>query len=107
MVHIAAADAGVAEIGREILRHFLCKRGDERALALRGAEVDLPDQVVDLSLHGADLHLGIQKPRRADDLLGDLSRALIFILSRRRGHIDRLLDPLLKFLKLQGPVIER
>ena len=69
--------------------------------------VDFPDQIVDLSFHGADKDLRVQQSRRADDLLGDLAGALSLILGGRGGHIDYLVDLLIELIKFQRTVIER
>ena len=106
MVHIAHPDTGVFQIIGEALRHFLGEGGDQHTLVFGGAGVDLPDEVVDLTLHRTHLHHGIQQAGGADDLLGDLAGAGALVLAGGGRHVDHLIEPLLKFLKLEGTVVK-
>ena len=107
MVQIAAADARVREVGREVLSHFLRERGHERALVFGDAGVDLTDEVVDLPLDGPHEDLRVEQAGRADDLLGDLARMLALVVARRGRDVDGLIHPLLELLKLQWAVVIR
>ena len=107
MVQIAAADARVREVGREVLSHFLRERGHKRALVFGDAGVDLADEIVDLPLDGAHEDLRVEQAGRPDDLLGDLARVLALVVARRGRDIDGLMHPLLEFLEFQRTVIVR
>ena len=72
VVHIAHPDPGPLEIGGEVLRHLLGEGGDQHPFLAGCALVDLPDEVVDLPLHRADLDAGVQQAGGTDDLLHDL-----------------------------------
>ena len=72
MVHIAHPDPGPLKIGGEVLRHLLGEGGDQHPFLAGRALVDLPDEVVDLPLHRADLNAGVQQAGGTDDLLHDL-----------------------------------
>ena len=75
-------------------------------LPLGGTGVDLPDEVVDLALHRADLHLGVQKARGPDELLHYLARPLPLVLAGGGGDVDDLVESLLELFELQGPIVE-
>jgi hypothetical protein len=99
VVHILGLDAGGAEEVGQILRHFDGQGGDQHPLLTLDAQVDLPNQVVDLPLHRAHLQLRIQKAGGADQLLHNLAGALLLVLTRGGGNIDHLIHPLLKLLE--------
>ena len=105
MVHVAGLDAGGGEVLGKVLRHLLCQGRDQAALAPVDLRVNLPDQVVDLAFDGPDEDLGIQQAGRPDNLFGQLSRAFTLILSRGRRDIDALVNPLLKLVEHQRPVV--
>ena len=70
--------------------------------------VDLAEQVVDLARRRTHLDLGIDQPRRADDLLDHLRPACSSSYgARRRRHVDRLRHRALELLEFQRPVVER
>ena len=46
----------------EVLGHALGQRRDEHPFLLRRPRADLPDEIVDLVLHRADLHRGSTRP---------------------------------------------
>ena len=58
----------LAQIVREVLRHLLGERRDDRALTPFDAQIDLGEQIVDLALGPAHLDLGVDETGRADDL---------------------------------------
>ena len=105
MVQIAAADARVREVGREVLSHFLRERGHERALVFGDAGVDLTDEVVDLPLDGPHEDLRVEQAGRADDLLGDLARMLALVVARRGRYEEDLIDPVLELAEVQRAVV--
>ena len=106
VVHIAHLDPRPLEIGGQILRHPFGQGGDQHPLVPGGTLVYLTDQVVDLALYGTDLNTGIQQTGGPDDLLHNLSGAGALVLPRGSGHIDHLVDPLLKLRKFQRPVVK-
>ncbi len=71
------------------------------------ALADLADQVVHLALGRADLHLRIDQPRRADDLLHHLRRVLQLVGAGRGGGVDHLVQRGFPFLELQRAVVQR
>ena len=99
VVHIADLDARLLQVGRQVLRHFNGQGGDQNSLVALDAEVDLPQQVVDLPLNGPDLHHGVQQSGGADDLFHDLARAAALVLRRGGGDVDDLIHPLFKLRK--------
>ena len=106
-MHIAHADAGILQIRRQILGHFLCQRRDEHALLALNDAVAFADEVVDLPVDGPDLDLRVQQARRTDDLLGDLPGAAALVFARRGGDVDGLMDLFLEFRERQWAVVER
>ena len=107
MVHILHLDAGVFQIGGQVLRHLFGEGGDQHPLLPGRPVVDLADQIVDLALHGPHVDAGVQQSGGADDLLHDLPRPGALILPRRGRDVHHLVDPLLEFLKFQRPVVKR
>ena len=107
MVHIAHADAHCFEVRRQILRHLLCERSDERALLFGGADIDFRNQIVELPLGGTDGDFGIEQTCRPDDLLRD--DLAFFQLQIARGGADeyRLIDVAVELVKVQRAVIIR
>ncbi len=63
----------VGVIIRQVLCHFLGKRGHEHPLAAFSALVYLSQQIVHLPGNGADHHLRVQQAGGPDDLLHDLA----------------------------------
>ena len=104
-VHIPHPDAGVFEIFRQVLRHFLGQCCDKDTLVSGGPLVDLRHQVIDLAGDGPHLHPGVQQARGPDDLLHHLVRPLPFVGARRGGDKHRLAHMRLKLLKFQGTVV--
>ena len=68
---------------------------------------DLSHQIIDLPLHGTHRHLRIQQPRRTDDLLHPVQLMRRFILGRRSGYEQHLINMGFKLLKIQRPVVQR
>ncbi len=106
MVHIPHPDTRRLEVVGQALRHLLGKGGHQHPLIPLGALGDLPDEVVDLPVHRADLHAGIQQAGRPDHLLHNLARPLPLVLSGGGGDIHHLVQPLLELVELQRAVVE-
>ena len=100
-------DAHLAQVVGEILGHLLRERCDEGALPALDAQPQLGEEVVDLAFRLADLDLGVDEARRPDDLLHDLWRMLELVGTRRRGHVDGLVETLLELLEGERPVVQR
>ena len=100
-------DAGAGKIIGQILRHLLGQRRDKDLVSILDCRADFSDQVVDLPVHRAHVDLGIQKSRRADDLLGPEQLVRFLVGTRRRAHEEHLVDVSLKFLEIQRPVVQR
>ena len=106
MVHVPHPNARAFQIVSEALRHLLREGGDQHPLVPLGAQVDLPDEVVDLPLHRAHLHPGIQQSGGPDDLLHDLARAAALVLPGGGGNVYHLVEPGLELVKFQRPVVK-
>ena len=104
-VHIPDFDTGLLQIHRQVLRHLLGQGGDQHPLLPGGAQVDLPDEVIDLAVDGPDLYLGIQQARRPDHLLHGLAGPGPLVLPRSGGDVDDLVDLLVELPEVQGPVV--
>ena len=104
-MHIAHPDAGLLEVHRQILRHFLGQGGHQHPLIFRGSGVDLTDEIVDLAVNGPHFHNGIQQSRGADHLLHDLTGPGPLILGGGGRHIDHLIDLAVELRKVQGTVV--
>ena len=106
-VQIVHLDARLAQVVRQVLRHFLRQHGDQGALLPVDAFFDFTQQVIDLALRRPDLDRWIDQPRRPDENLDRLLRALLFVGARRGRHVDHLLDLALPLGKRQRSVVER
>ena len=105
VVHIPHPDARPFQVVGEGLRHFLGQSGHQHPLALLSALVDLPDEIVHLSLDGPHLHQGVQQPRGPDDLLHHLPGPGALVLAGGGGNVHHLVEPCFKLVKLQGSVV--
>ncbi len=105
VVHVPHADPHAFQIGGQILRHFLRERRHQHALALRGAQVDFGNQVVDLPFHRLDDDLGVHQPGGADHLFHDLRRFFQLQVARRGADENRLIDVAVKFVEIQRTVV--
>ncbi|MPM49802.1 hypothetical protein SDC9_96533 [bioreactor metagenome] len=81
-MHIAHLNPGVFKILRQVLRHLFSEGCHQYPLVLRRPGLNLRDQVVDLPLLWAHLHLRVQEARGANDLLHHLTRPLPLIGAR-------------------------
>ena len=106
VVHVPHPDARLFQIFRQVLGHLFGESGHQHPLVPRRPGVDLPNEVVDLALDRPDLHPGVQKARGPDDLLHDLVRLAPLVLGGGGRDVDRLVEPLLELVELQGPVVE-
>lgn len=105
VVDVLDLHAARVEIFREILCHLFRKSGDEGALSLLRAAEHLPDEIVHLCRHGAHLDHRIEKSRRADYLLDDLTGAASLVFRGGRGYRDGLTELLLEFLEEERAVV--
>jgi hypothetical protein len=106
-VQIPHPNSLLQQVIRQVLRHLLRQRRHEHPLVPRLAQPDLVDQIVDLPLRPLHDHLGVDQPRRPDDLLDVPIGLRQLVRPRRRGQVDRLLDPLQELLEPQRPVVHR
>ena len=107
-MHVAALHADLGIVFRQVFRHAFGQRCHEHAFALLGAGANLVQQVVNLSLDGTYLDLGIDQACRPDDLLHYHPRRFRQLIRPRRGrNVDELIGAVLKFCKRQGTVIQR
>ena len=105
VVHITHLDIHALEVLGEILRHLLGEGRDQNALALLGADIDLGDQVVKLTLGRSDGDLGIEQSRGTDDLLRHDGALLQLQIAGRRADEHRLIQPLIELVEVQRAVI--
>ncbi len=83
-VEVFDADARLRQVIGQVLGHFFRQGRDQNFVFVFGLPADLTDEVVDLSLDGADIDPGIQEAGRADDLLG--AEQLVFLLIGARSR---------------------
>ena len=100
------ADARLRQVIGKILGHFFRQGRDQDLVFVFGLPADLTDEVVNLSLDGADVDLGIQEAGRADDLLGAEQLVLLLIGARSRGDKKHLIDVVLEFPEIEGAVVQ-
>ena len=100
------ADARLRQVIGQILGHFFRQGRDQDLVFVFGLPADLADEVVDLSLDGADVDLWIQEAGRADDLLGAEQLVLLLIGARSRGDKKHLIDVVLEFPEIEGAVVQ-
>ncbi len=92
---------------REILGHPLREGRDQNPLPGGGIFPDLPEKIVHLRPRGANLDLGVDEPRGADDLLHHRSAAHPqFVLRRSRRYEDHLPHAVVELLEPERPVVE-
>ena len=90
-MHIGGADIQPLEVVAQFLCHALGQCGDQGALATLDAQLYLLDQIIDLTLRGTHDDLRVEQSRRANQLLGDDTLALVQLIIGRRGtYIDGL-----------------
>ena len=106
-VQVARTDARLEEVVGEVLGHLLRQRGDEDALARLLAVADLVQEVVDLVARRPELDLGVDDPRRADELLGDDLGAGELERARGGGDEHELLHLPQELVEAERPVVER
>ncbi len=106
-MHIANAYAYSLEIVCQILCHLLGKCCYKHLAARINIFCYLGDQVIYLTLNRSYKHLGIQKPRRPDDLLSPQKLMLRLISGRCGRNEQHLIDFTLKFIKTQRSVVQR
>ena len=106
-VQPAAADVAFGEVGREVFGELLGERGHQHTMAVGDRAVDLRVQVRDLLPGRLDLDPRVEQACRTDDLLNHLAAGLAQLPVAGRGRdVDRLMQPLLKLVKHQRPVVE-
>ncbi|MCY1236334.1 hypothetical protein D9M72_489820 [compost metagenome] len=91
----------------EVLGHPFGEGGDQDAFVLRGAGLDLAQQVVDLALGGFHYHLGIDQAGGPDDLLHESVGLAQFVLAGGGRKVDGLAHALLELVPLERPVVHR
>ena len=106
-MHVVDAHALVEQVVGKVFGHALGKGGNKHTLLLCDGGLDLVDEVVNLALDGAHLDLGVQKPRRADDLLHALLADGLLVVARRRAHVDELRHAALELVEAKRTVVER
>ena len=106
-MQIVHPDPRFLQVFRQVLRHALRQCRDQNFVSLLRLLVDLSHQVIHLSCHRPYIDRRIQQARRTDDLLRAQKLMVLFIGSRRGGHEQNLVDPFLKLLKPQRPVVLR
>ena len=104
-MEITDADTGFLHIVGQILCHPFGQSRDEHFVMIFYFLAHLSQQIVDLSLHRTDIYLRVQQTGRPDDLFRTKQFVLRFIFPGSGGYKHDLVDPVLKLLKIQRPVI--
>ena len=107
MVHVPHLDAGFFKVGGQVLRHFFGQGSDQHSLPLGRPSVDLPNEVVNLSLYRPHINFGIEQAGGTDDLFSDESAFALFQVAGRGAHADDLFEFAHKFIEFQRAVIQR
>ena len=103
-MEIFHTDSNLPHIVCQILCHPLRQSSDQNLPLLLHLTVNLPYQIVNLSLHRTHLNRRIQKACRADNLFCPQHLMGFFIVRRRRRNKEHLIYFSLKFLKIQRAV---
>ena len=106
-VQVARFHAGLEQVVREILRHLLRQRRDERALSDCLTLADLPEEVVDLVPRRAKIDARVDDARRADELLRHAGRVTLLVRPGRRRDEDHLWHLREELVETERPVVER
>ena len=94
------------EIFGQVLCHFRGKRCDENTLTAFRAYADLAHKVIHLTVDGTYLNLGVNKTRRAYELLRYLYGVLLFVVGGGGADVNYLIYLAFEFVEEQRPVIE-
>ena len=105
-MHIASTNPLIEQMIGEVFRHFLRERGNEHALVSTGAFAGFVDNVVDLARNRPHIDIGIEQPRRTNNLLDLLLADLFLVIARRGRHVNELGHALLEFIKAQRAVVK-
>ena len=98
-------DAAFQQIVSQILGHLLGQCGDQRTLVPVYARLDLPKQVVNLTLDRSHIDFRIQQAGRTDDLLDHAIRKSQLIVTWRGGEVYGLAHALQEFRPFQRTII--
>ena len=104
-MQIAHPDAQISQVFGQAFRHALGQRGHQHPLALFDGLVNFAHQIVHLTGGGTQQDQRIQQARRADDLLHRVFAEGKLIFAGRGADVDDLIEPLVKFVEQQRPVI--
>src|SRR5207302_2660873 len=106
-MQVAAFHAHLAEILGEVLGHAFGERGDEHALALLGADVNLLEQIVHLALYRTHFDLWIDEAGGTDHLFDNhAGRARQLVGPGGGGNIDHLVGAMLELFEIQRTIIQ-
>ena len=105
-MHIASTNPLIKQMIGKIFRHFLRERGNEHALVGTSALASFVDNVVDLARNGPHIDIGIEQPRRTNNLLDLLLADLFLVIARRGRHVNELGHALLEFVEAQRAIVE-
>ena len=105
-MQIPHPDSGFCQIICQVLGHLLGQGGHQNLILLLDLPADFSDQIVNLALHRPHINLRIQKTGRPDHLLCAKELMLLLVFPRRCRAEQHLINLLLKFLKIQRPVIQ-
>src|SRR5208337_634479 len=107
-VHIADADLDPGKVFGQVLGHSLGERGHQDAVAGLYLLADFANKIVNLEVRRAHFDLRVNKAGGPDDLLYDPpSGSGKLIGAGSCGNIYDLFDPVLEFIKIERPVVER
>ena len=106
-MYIAGPHSVVQQILGKFLCHALSQRSDEHTFVLLSPLAYLLHQVVNLIFRGAHLYQRVKESRGAYHLLHDDTLCgLQFVVCRRSGDVDGLIEHLLELLEAQRTVVE-
>src|SRR5215469_10804284 len=107
-MQIAATHSDFSEVFRQVFGHAFGKRCDQHTFVLLGPHTDFFQQVVDLTFHGANLHVGVHKAGRTNDLLDYYAASPgEFVGAGRGGNVDHLIHPVFEFFEGERAVVQR
>ena len=106
-MHVPHAHADLLQIVGQIFRHPLGQGRYQHTLAEALPDVDLIQQIVDLTSHRANLDLRIYESRGTDDLLDDRAlRQFELQLTWCRRHVDRAGCKREELVEHERPIVE-
>ena len=95
----------LTQVLAKVFGHALSQGGGEGALASFRSFADFANEIFNLPIDRADLHLGIDETGRPNDLLGNHCGYIKFVLRGCRGNVNCLPSDLFKLFFFLWTVI--